>query len=138
MNEVKKAIEEYQCPGCVCGSSPDDGCLKQDNNKERCSAHASGTSVSGIGRIFLGMPTGFNRHGNVEDCQINIFDSFEYGWGYNKFNVPIWKHLDNKGNTLVRGLKPRVNTPFLHVFIGNHIDKIDCIEITKKDLLEMD
>lgn len=134
-DRVRAAIEEYQCPGCVCGSNVE--CFKEGDNLE-CGKHVVGTTIMGIGRIFLGLPTGFCRQGPVEELKVYIFESPEKGWGYDKFNVPAWKHLDDHGNTLVRGLSPRVNWPFLHVFIGDHMAEIDCLEITKADLSEMD
>ena len=57
---------------------------------------------------------------------------------YDMFNIPVWKYLDEHGNTLVRGIMPRRNEPFLHIYIGNCIDKINCLEITKQNIDEMD
>jgi hypothetical protein len=72
-----------------------------------------------------------------------IFRSFkdftETGWKeYNNFNRPVWKHLDKHGNTLVRGLMPRRNEPFLHIFLENCISQIHCLEISKDEIDEMD
>lgn len=134
MNNLE-IVEEYQCAGCVCGS--DTECYKKGENLE-CGKHVVGTTISGIGRIFLGLPIGFNRQGPIEDLKVCIFKSPKEGWGYNKFNVPVWKHLDEHGNTLVRGLSPRINWPFLHIFIGDHRDAINCIELTRSELDEMD
>lgn len=133
--EHKSIIENYQCAGCVCGS--DTKCYEKGDNVE-CGKHVVGTRIMGLGRIFLGMPKGFNRQGPVEDMGMQIFENFDKGWGYNKLNLPVWKHLDEYGNTLVRGISPRTNTPFLHVFIGDCMDRISCLQITSSDLLEMD
>ena len=76
-----------------------------------------------------------------DKLKVYIFNSFEDGnkeWAYDKFNVPIWKHLDEHNNTLVRGISPRINQTFIHIFLENCIDRIDCIEITEKDVQEMD
>jgi len=132
---IKNAIEEYQCPGCVVGG--DISCYEKGDSLE-CDKHVSGTTMIPIGRIFLGMPKGFNRHGPVEGMSIDIFKTFSDGWGYTKLNIPVWKYLDNNGNTLVRGISPRINAPFIHVFLEDCIDKIDCTEITKIDLDGMD
>lgn len=134
---IKNAVETYQCPGCVCGH--DISCYQ--NSKSigfECSKHVPGTTIfPTIGRIFLGMPKGFNRQGPYGDMVLCMFnDPKEYG--YDKFNIPCWKYLDEHGNTLVRGLRPRLNESFLHVIIGSHLDEINCLEITDKDREEMD
>ena len=131
-----KAIEAYQCAGCVSGS--DISCYKKGHDGVECSRHCAGTTISHIGRIFLGLPKGFSRLGSQEDLKIAIFESFDNGWGYNMFNVPVWKHLDDNGNTLVRGICPRINWTWIHIFIGDVMDKINCLEITRKDFEEMD
>jgi len=138
--DVKEAVEKYQCCGCVCGSSPKDGCfIVADNGTMACSNHVAGTREFGIGKIFLGMPTGFNRLGLFEDMKIYLFRKFEdRRIKYNYLNIPVWKYLDKHGNTLVRGMCPRVNLPFMDIFLENCIDKIDCYEITKEDLDGMD
>lgn len=134
--EIKKAVEEYQCPGCVCGS--DISCYQKGEGVE-CFRHVAGTTLMPqIGRIFLGMPKGFNRLGLCEKFKITIFEEVEDGWVFDKFNVPVWQYLDKHGNTLVRGICPRINWPFLHVFLGDVRSEIDCIEITQKDVNEMD
>jgi hypothetical protein len=61
----------------------------------------------------------------------NIFEKFEDGWGYNEFNYPAWKHLNENGHTIVRGLSPRINVPFIHIFLENCREKINCFEITE-------
>jgi hypothetical protein len=91
------------------------------------------------------MPTGFNRLGKMqgkpEYLKINIFESYAHLnsiWGYDKFNIPCWKYCDEDGNTIVRGLCPRRNEPFLHVILEDCRDKINCLEITKEDIERMD
>lgn len=130
-----EAIEEYQVPGAV--GDFDKNTAVIDNGWV---GHVPATFVSGIGLVFLGMPRGFMRLGPIEAkyFRLWIFETWEACWAYDKYNVPCWKHLDEHGNTLVRGLSPRVNTPFLHVILGDHRDKIDCLEITAADLAEMD
>jgi len=131
----KEAVEEYQCTGCING--PFETCFKKNKLSQSCESHISGTTFMPIGKVFLGMPKGFNHIGNCEMI-INIFNSFEEflksGFKIDSLNVPVWKFLDDNGNTLVRGLSPRINSPFLYVILGNHINKIDCIEITKEFL----
>lgn len=133
-DEIKFAVSEYQCSGCMSG--PALSCYKKGES-EACESHHAGTLMSGVGRILLGMPKGFNRIGPVENFKTYIFEKFEDGWGYDKWNIPVWKHFDGK-NTLVRGLSPRTNFPFLHIFVGDIRDKIDCLEITDEDVEWMD
>lgn len=134
-----EAVKEYQCPGCVGG--PPLECYTEGFGLG-CDKHCAGTAISGLGRIFLGMPKGFNRLGPCDDLKIDIFETFtnamqRFG-NYDLFNMPIWKYLDNHGNTFVRGISPRINNPFLHIILGNALDKIECLEITNADLAEMD
>lgn len=134
--KIVEVIECYQCPGCVCGM--DISCYKKGEGLA-CVKHVAGTRLFPyVGLIFLGLPVGFCRLGQVEETEISIFACFADGWGYNKFNVPVWKHLDEHGNTLVRGISPRVNQPWIHIFIGDCLNKIDCLEITSEDISEMD
>ena len=90
MNQnIKNAVEKYQCPGCVCGC--DISCYKGDGNGE-CEKHVAGTRISSIGRVFLGMPKGFHRLGHYEELKLNIwsaFDSLQSLWAYDKFNIPV-------------------------------------------------
>lgn len=140
--KVSVAIEYYQCSGCISGS--DTSCFKENNaGGVGCGEHFSGTIISGVGKVFLGLPIGFNRLGHLETMKPIIFKSFkdfsETGWiEYNVFNSPVWKHLDKNGNTIVRGLMPRRNEPFLHIFLENCLDKINCVEITQNDIDNMD
>jgi hypothetical protein len=141
--KVSVAVERYQCSGCISGSNT--SCFKanEDAGGIGCGNHLSGTYISGIGKILLGLPKGFNRLGRHEDLKPTIFKSFkdftETGWKeYNNFNRPVWKHLDKHGNTLVRGLMPRRNEPFLHIFLENCISQIHCVEISKEQIDEMD
>jgi hypothetical protein len=139
---VLKAAEEYQCPGCVCGS--DRECYENvDTFGVQCSKHVCGTTIMPVvGRIFLGLPTGFCRLGTkVENQKLSIFkdmDDLHKGWTYDKYNVPVWKHLNSSGHMLIRGLSPRTNEPFLHIILDAKLDDINCMEITSADIAEMD
>ncbi len=141
--KVSSAVERYQCSGCISGH--DTSCFKANENAGGvgCGEHFSGTIISGVGKVFLGLPKGFNRLGHLENMKPIIFKSFkdftESDWKeYNNFNRPVWKHLDKHGNTLVRGLMPRINKPFLHIFLENCISQIHCLEISKEDIENMD
>jgi hypothetical protein len=134
--EIKKLVEEYQCPGCVNGC--DISCYENKSDEHQgCERHVAGTRGDFIGLVFLGMPIGFNRLGISEKTVIRIYENFDPEY-YNKFNVPVWKHLDKNGNTLVRGIMPRVNEPFIHIWKGDHIKEINCLEITEKEIEEME
>jgi hypothetical protein len=146
-DNIKEAIEEYQCPGCVSGC--DISCFKKDeiNESAACGKHTAGTMSFGTGAFFLGMPKGFNRLGHPHEnpdanLGIAIYETREDGWqeptGYKKWNIPVWKYLNEKGHTFVRGLSPRTNRPFLHVYLEDCMDQIDCLEITQEDVDYMD
>lgn len=135
-NKFQQAVEEYQCPGCVCGS--DIECYQKGESLS-CSKHVVGTILLGMGHILLGMPKGFNRVGGNEKLNPSIYGTYESSdWKYNKWNVPVWKYLDKFGNTLVRGMCPRTNFTFLHIFLEDCMDKISCFEITQDDVEGMD
>ena len=140
MNEKEEAaIKQYQCSGCVSGSFPH--CYKKSINGISCDDHVPGTFSPEIGTIFLGMPIGFNRIGPQKEIKINIYKTFkdlEQDWDYSKFNVPVWKYLNEAGHTIIRGISPRINAAFLHVVLENCIKAINCQEITGKDIAEMD
>jgi hypothetical protein len=135
---IKQAIEEYQCSGCVCGYNTE--CFESNEiGGCGCGKHHAGTIVSFIGNIFLGMPKGFNRLGEYTKLQPTIYETFESSeWKYNMWNIPVWKHLTKDNHTMVRGIMPRKNEPFLHVFLENCLDKINCLEITQADVNGMD
>jgi hypothetical protein len=85
------------------------------------------------------MPTGFNRLGKIDKQTIQIYETYESSdWQYDKFNVAVWKYKNAAGHTFVRGLMPRRNEPFIHIFLEDCLDKIDCLELTDKDISEMD
>jgi len=132
---IKNAIEEYQCSGCMNGS--DISCFKPYTVGVGCGAHYAGTIVSGIGKIFLGLPKGFNRLGNFADMKPRMFETYSDN-GYDQFNIPVWKYLTKDGHTLVRAVSPRINVPWIDIYLENCIDKVQCIEITDADIEAMD
>lgn len=135
---IKNAVENYQCPGCVAGS--DIECFKSNKmGGLGCGNHRAGTMATGMGSFFLGMPKGFNRVGMQNELKPNIYKSIESSeWKYDMWNIPVWRHLNKDGHTIVRGISPRTNWPFLHIFLDDCIDKIDCLEISANDIEEMD
>ena len=136
--KIRLAIEEYQCSGCVVGG--DVTCFEINSNGSiGCGKHHAGTMASGIGNFFLGMPKGFNRLGEYTKLKPNIYDTFDSSeWKFNMYNIAVWKYLSKEGHTFVRGIMPRLNEPFIHVFLENCIAKINCLEITQDDINWMD
>jgi hypothetical protein len=134
----KKAIEEYQCSGCVSGC--DITCFTPNpNGGIGCGNHTAGTIISSIGKVFLGMPIGFNRLGESTKLKPCIYETFESSaWKYDMWNIPVWKYLSKEGHTFVRGMMPRRNEPFIHIYLEDCIDKIDCFEILQDDVNGMD
>lgn len=137
--EIIEAVKEYQCSGCVGG--PFENCFESKKAGDGCSKHVCGTTLIPIGRIFLGLPKGFNRKGDSERTDVSIFKSYDdalTAWGYNWLNIAVWKYLDEFGNTIVRGLSPRINYSWVHVILGDCLDKFDCYEVTKTNMDEID
>lgn len=137
--KFKEVIENYQCPGCVVGG--DIECFEQNNNDGiGCGKHHAGTmTYPFVGSFFLGMPKGFNRLGKDNDLKPIIYETFESSeWKYDMWNVPVWKYKNKEGHVIVRGLMPRRNESFLHIFLEDCIDKINCIEISHDDIEGMD
>lgn len=93
------------------------------------------------GSIFLGLPNGFNRLGVYPQMKLHIYESWDHlskACEDPKFNVIIWKHLDQRGNTVLRGLRPRLNEPYLYLVLGDCRDKLPGIEISLTDAAQMD
>lgn len=135
---MDELIEQYQCPGCVCGSDTECGKYEFDEGNNNCKGHCIGTMVSGgVGKILLGFPKGFSRIGfdtNIKPWFYKNVNDFQY----DKFNIPVWKHKTKEGHILVKGLMPRLNQTFLQVFSSGDIDKIKAFEITEIDMNSMD
>ena len=134
-DNIKKAIENYQCPGCVVGC--DISCFKPHNGGIGCGKHLAGTMIYPIaGKIFLGLPKGFNRLGSFDSMIPRIYEKCSTDQ-YDPLNIPAWKYFDaEQGCTIVRGMSPRINKPFLDIFLEDCRDQIKCHEITN-DFLEI-
>lgn len=137
MNQIQ-AIKTYQVPGDI--GDFDETNFEIQEGGYGWKDHHPATYASGIGKIYLGMPKGFNRLGEFTDMDLMIFKDYEQFSSFFKppFNLPVWKFLDEHKNTLVRGLMPRINRPFICVILGNCLDKINCYELTKEDQEGMD
>lgn len=139
MKFSKEYAEKYQCPGCVNGSDSSCGKHKRSLAHDGCDANYPGTMEAGVGSMFLGLPRGFNRLGVYPDMKIEIYKSdLHIADIFDKFQVPVWK-TKYQGDTLVRGLRPRKNEPFLVVIQGqSKFDTIKCREITEEERAKMD
>jgi len=125
-NKLKELVETYQCMGCSEGN--DISCYRvHEAWGIGCGNQRAGTFLKPFGKIFLGMPKGFNRLGQYNEQRIIIIEDAE--GVYDKFNIPVWKYLDKNSNTLVRGLSPRTNYAFVHIFPGDQRNKISCFEV---------
>ncbi len=132
---IKKVVEKYQCCGCVCGSNID--CFEKSDTLS-CEKHCAGTRIYPmVGKVFLGLPTGFNRLGLQEKMPIWMYEDVK-DFKYDKFNIPAWKHKTKEGHIFVRGLSPRINNAFLQIFLKGDFSSIKALEITTKDMKEMD
>ena len=135
---IIRAIKTYQVPGDIGNFDKDD--YKTEDGGVGWKDHHPATYISGIGKIYLGMPKPFSRLGEFNDMTLHIFKDYEQYITFFKlpYNVPCWKFLDEYGNTLVRGLMPRINRPFICVVLGDCMDKINCVEISKEEAETMD
>jgi hypothetical protein len=135
---IKNAIEKYQCPGCIKGRNIT--CFQpNENGGVGCGKHSAGTYIPYIGCILLGTPKGFNRLGELDKMRPNIFENYnDPDWIFDIWNIPVWKYLSEDGHTFIRGLIPRRNEPFLNIYLENCIDKVNCIEITEEIREKMD
>lgn len=139
MNEnILKSVELYQCPGCIHGHNT--SCFIRNSIGVGCGKHSAGTYMfRGVGHIFLGLPKGFNRLGSFVDFKPLIFETYsDRDVRYDMWNTPVWKYKNEYGHTLVRGFSPRKNEPFLHIFLEDCLDEIDCFEITQEHVDYMD
>lgn len=130
---MNKLVKEFQCSGCANGG---EDCFEQSTISIACIKHHSGTITFPGGKLFLGMPKGFNKVGEWSGLKMEVFASFNQfkeKFGYDVFNIPVWKTC--KDNiTFVRGLSPRISRPFLHVIGGDCTSEIDCINISDQEM----
>lgn len=144
MNTVTlKAVNSYQCPGCMQG--PDvETCDRANVTDKGCTNQAAGVFGAGIGAIALGLPKGFNRFGPGPERKVEVWASYDVLMAYQPnlrtiFSVPVWKHLDEQGNTLMRWYSPRTNCGWSVVVLGDCRDRFpQALEITAEQIADMD
>ncbi len=144
LSEQEQMVEEFQCPGCVSGNRVNCGNYESCDfgDGAYCQSHVPGTTIYPIGRVFLGMPKGFNRLGPIDrdmmPAAIVLFTERLNVDFYDDFNVPVWA-MEKDGYLFVRVFSPRNNLPRIDVVkngnwdlvwkstidVGKFIDEID-------------
>jgi len=141
----KEMIEEFQCPGCTLGGDVECGGFKFEDWGEigcQCTGHSAGTFMSGIGKIALGLPRGFNRVGTIKTGFENEDDKTKRSTNirllaeipkdvYDHLNVPVWA-MEEDGYLFVRVMSPRINYTFVDVIKGGNIEEVcpDAIDVS--------
>ena len=140
---MNKLVRKYQCPGCI--SDPDDECYKKMPDTITCENHVVSTSffspTTGMVKVMLGLPNGFNRTGNNES-PIYIFEKWDdCEWFEDTiYNIPDWYHVNKAGHTLIRTYLPRTNKGYTLV-IGEDVSRKlpwSCRVITQEMIDKMD
>lgn len=122
-------IEQFQCPGCVNGLSPDTcGQYAPDvAYGARCVNHVLGTTITAAIAFALGLPKGFNRSTldfsgpppvtrNHNRIEIRLWQAGDAPL-WNDYNVPVWA-MEQDGFLFVRTLSPRVARLYTDVIEG--------------------
>lgn len=118
-NTHLKMVEQFQCPGCVCGHDTECGRFMLDTKYgATCSSHVLGTFMLGVGCLALGLPKGFCRAGwergeHRNQMAIRLWEGGEMP-KWDRFNVPVWA-LERDGYLFVRTFSPRNNQTFVDV-----------------------
>lgn len=131
-------VEEFQCPGCVCGGDVSCGhykpVAKPGEKNGGCDAHVLGTTIMGPGhfvKFALGLPKGFNRPtwcmrdgGPENQMFIRLWEKPEDAAGvWDRFNVPVWA-MEREGHLFVRTVSPRVGWQFVDVIKGGTVEMV--------------
>lgn len=116
----EQLVEKYQCPGCVCGSSPSSCTAYKPSpypDQVGCDGHVPGTTFIPGGRMMLGMPKGFNKVGELQEgdrTPVRIWSRSDPGWDL--LNVPVWAWDDpDTGTRFVRTFLPRLNVGYVDI-----------------------
>ena len=122
-----KMIEEFQCPGCVCGHNIE--CerflLQETNGYFWCDGHVPGTRLLGSRspRMCIGLPRGFCRF-SEKDPREQIMRLWVNGSNpkWDNLNIAVWA-MEWNGYLFVRTYMPRVD--------------ISVVDVVKNGTLEM-
>lgn len=136
--KVHLLVEKFQCPGCMLGSDTECGSFKLNDALgagASCKPHVAGTVFMLGGRVYLGLPKGFNKAGPLVDR-----DAFYEGaknnirlWTFgthpewNNCNVAVWAMDgvdDYAGFLLVRTMLPRIGLNFIDIIEGGERAKL--------------
>jgi hypothetical protein len=130
----KEMIEKFQCFGCTCGSGVDEECFELQAYEEQgiffCKKHSAGTILGGVGKIYLGLPKGFDKVGALANSlnlvkrptNIRLFTE-PSKCHYDYLNVPVWA-MEKDGYLFVRVFCPRVNETFVDVIKNGKIKDV--------------
>jgi len=124
---IEKFVGKYQCPGCILGNSPETCSsfkeVESGIGGKTCINHHSGTIVAGIGKILVGMPTGFDKIRGKD--AIEIIRIYEEGkvpkWNF--LNVPVWA-MEYEENLLVKTCCPRTLGWNIDIVIGGKMENL--------------
>jgi hypothetical protein len=111
--QMKKLVEKFQCPGCVCGSDTECGKYNYDPNDMRCTSHVLGSMAGAENNFALGMPKGFDRPGFTDKgkakskMDIRLWEAGKRP-EWDELNVPVWA-MEKDGFLFVRTFAPRIN-----------------------------
>lgn len=133
----EQMVEEFQCPGCVCGSDVECGAFKLREPGEQawnmCDGHVLGTTLLPGGTIALGLPKGFNKSGwcpsdnrHHSKMEIRLWPSPEAVVDaklWDKLNVPVWA-MKREGYLFVRTLAPRIARNTVDVIKGGTVELV--------------
>jgi len=125
----KQMVEEFQCPGCVCGMDVHCGSYKVSREGEKgggaCKGHVLGTMMGLGNSIALGLPRGFDKPGYdyyakppraKNRMTIRLWpNGTKPDWDH--LNVPVW-FLEKDGTLFVRTFMPRINHGVVDVVDG--------------------
>lgn len=123
-------VEEFQCSGCVAGMDVRCGKFKlwRLDKQFACQNQCAGTRHLGIanGLMALGLPKGFDRVGQAEGRQQDIYVrlSADKDLGlWDKLNVAVWA-LEQDGYLFVRTFSPRINKSYVDVIKGGKLSLV--------------
>lgn len=147
MNELKKIemVEEFQCPGCVCGSDTSCGRYNFSEDDKKCTGHVLGTMLGLGNSIALGLPKGFHKPGwdfSREPVRArNTIDVRLWAKGespeWDHLNVPVWA-MEQDGYLFVRTFAPRVNMSWVDVIEGGTLEMVPKAINVSKFINEID
>ena len=147
----KEMVEEFQCPGCVCGMDVTCGAFAPKDEEGpganlACKGHVAGTTMAGLGEFYLGLPKGFCRVGVIErrwphgselakhndNNNIRLFEKLP---NYDRLNVPVWA-MEKDGYLFVRCFMPRINYTTVDVIKGGKFAELPLNPINVAEFIE--